>query len=170
MDAQREADKAATQSIESKVIDLTLDSDGESHQASDSDSDVVIVEDLHPRPKGPPNTLAGPSKPEVAVKSKLVSESHSSPSTTIASVNSVFSKAAASKPKKLLSKQKEGPLEWSCPTCTLLNPAHALQCEACQMRRPVDEEGGWSCLTCGENGNPHECWTCRWCGVVKLHS
>ncbi|KIM47632.1 hypothetical protein M413DRAFT_439304 [Hebeloma cylindrosporum] len=170
VDAQREADKAAKQSIESKVINLTLDSDGDDHHASDSD--VVIVEDLHPRRKAPPNALAGPSKTKVAVKSKSFSAptagNHSSSSTMLAPSSSVPAKAA--KPKRSVPTRKTGPLEWSCPACTLLNPAHALQCDACQMRRPVDEQEGWACLTCGEDGNPNECWTCRWCGVVKLHS
>lgn len=149
-----------------------MDSDDDDRHASDSGSDVVIVEDLHPRPKGPPNALAGPSKAKVAVKSKSprTAGNRSSSSATIGSTNSAFPKAAGSKQRRSLPTQKTGPLEWSCPTCTLLNPAHALQCDACQMRRPVDEQEGWSCLTCGENGNPHECWTCRWCGVVKLHS
>jgi hypothetical protein len=145
VDAQREADKAAKQSIENKVIDLTLDSD-----------------DDH---------LAGPSKIKVDVKSTAATlrkaGNHSSSTT---SVNSAFPKAAASKPIKSLSTRTIEPLEWSCPTCTLLNPAHARQCDACQMRRPFHEPEGWSCLTCGENGNPHEHWTCRWCGVVKLFS
>lgn len=60
--------------------------------------------------------------------------------------------------------------EWSCPACTLLNPALALQCDACLSQRPPDETTGWTCLTCGESGMPHDFWSCQFCGAIKVQS
>ncbi|KAF4611976.1 hypothetical protein D9613_004122 [Agrocybe pediades] len=69
-DALREADKAAkaSNSVKTTVIDLTLDDDTPANDhGSGSDSDVVIVEDLHPvKVKNP---AAGTSK--VASSSKI---------------------------------------------------------------------------------------------------
>ncbi|KDR85584.1 hypothetical protein GALMADRAFT_204981 [Galerina marginata CBS 339.88] len=176
-DAQREADKAAKESIESKVIDLTLDDDSDMHN-SGSDSDVVIVEDLHPVSKVSASAVAGPSRkvvPKLKTAGKTLPRSAdgSRPSSS-----SSLGKASHFPTQKLTNAatRKLQPLppshasEWSCSACTLLNPANALQCDACQLRKPLDERQGWACLTCGEAGNPHEHWTCRFCGVVKLHS
>ncbi|CAA7268040.1 unnamed protein product [Cyclocybe aegerita] len=46
--ARREAEKAAQESVESKVIDLTLDDDDD-YPVVGSDDDIVIVKDVHPK-------------------------------------------------------------------------------------------------------------------------
>ncbi|KAL5507454.1 hypothetical protein ACEPAH_6910 [Sanghuangporus vaninii] len=60
---------------------------------------------------------------------------------------------------------------WACPTCTLLNPNHFLQCSACSTVRPrYVSKDGWTCMTCGEVDIPHEFWSCRFCGSIKESS
>ena len=103
---QREADKAAEDSIEDKVIDLTGDYDAEMRPEAGASSrrpnlnNSVVV----PSPKKLYNPLSS-------------TQSSSFPNAT----------------KKLSSE-----VEWSCPMCTLLNPALVLQCNACLSMRPAD--------------------------------
>ncbi|KAL5523729.1 hypothetical protein ACEPAG_7902 [Sanghuangporus baumii] len=77
-------------------------------------------------------------------------------------------------PKPVLSKKLERrvvDVGWACPACTLLNPNHFLQCTACSTLRPrCVLKDGWTCMTCGEVGMPHEFWSCRFCGSVKENS
>ncbi|PPQ64287.1 hypothetical protein CVT26_002170 [Gymnopilus dilepis] len=171
-DAQREAEKAAKQSVESKVIDLTVD---------DDDDDVIVVKDVHPvsRPN-PPNTVAGPSKvlqktkepAKIPLASRPINTNReSAASPPVVQLTTKPTSIASNPANKLQVTPKAAPAgEWSCPTCTLINSPRSLECDACGMRKPYDEQAGWSCLTCGEVGNPHEHWTCRFCGQVKLHS
>ncbi len=76
-------------------------------------------------------------------------------------------------PKKSLpppippNKPSRNPDIWPCPTCTLENSGDKRQCMACLTDRPAD---GWSCMTCGELGNPHQFWSCRFCGNIKQNS
>jgi len=158
--AQREADKAAKESIENKVIDLT------------GDGDVFIVDQPLPGPsKGP---VPVPKKPEVRVSAPAPGPSH----TTKQPHNShrpIISSRDRPRPNlthrsRLLDLVPTSSAEWSCPTCTLLNVPTALQCNACLSTRPVDPSTGWSCMTCGEAGMPHEFWTCTFCGTVKVQS
>ncbi|KAF9225350.1 WLM-domain-containing protein [Gyrodon lividus] len=60
--------------------------------------------------------------------------------------------------------------QWSCRICTLTNGGLVLQCDACLAERPLDTLGGWACLTCGERGTPHQFWSCRFCGAIKMQS
>ncbi|KAF9245697.1 WLM domain-containing protein [Melanogaster broomeanus] len=61
--------------------------------------------------------------------------------------------------------------QWTCPLCTLINKSLALQCDACLAERPVDTSVvGWACLTCGERDIPHNHWSCRFCGAIKMSS
>jgi len=171
-DAQREADKAAEQSVESKVIDLT---------GNDSDEDVIIVKDVHPRPNSS-NSVAGPSKvapkPKEPAKAKAPLSSRSINTNHISTTPSITNSTAkklSTIPSDPVQKLRRPPQpnqtgEWPCPTCTLVNSTRSMECDACGMHRPYDESEGWSCLTCGEVGNPHGHWTCRFCGEVKLHS
>ncbi|KAJ3869294.1 WLM domain-containing protein [Lentinula novae-zelandiae] len=151
--AQREADKAAKESVENKVIDLTLDSDDE--------PDVITVH----------NSAPGPSK--IAVQPpEPVSPSSLPPRTTRAAPSSSSSRTGSqSKPPPFVNLTTK-PLRdrWECLACTLINAAMSLQCEACLATKPSSEQAGWTCLTCGESGMPHEFWSCSFCGTIKAQS
>lgn len=165
------------------VIDLTLSSDEDEH-----DGEVVIVKDVHSRPNPTSSTkataLPQPSNSKPARNVPGLKPSVAAPSTSRPIPSTTPNRSqplnAASKPPKEAPPQTYLPSttsEWSCHVCTLLNPAHAQQCDACTTRRPFVEtiqkskqEGSWSCLTCGEAGMPHDFWTCSWCGTVKLTS
>ncbi|KAJ7044965.1 WLM domain-containing protein [Mycena alexandri] len=169
--AQQEADKAAKESIEHKAIDLTLDSDSD-------DSDVIVVDAR--------STVAGPSKvaipqsKKVAVSTAARPTSKLPPRTAAKSLVSATTKSlTASSLKSQPFRERPAPTpppakksrnDWTCRTCTLINPAMALQCDACLTQRPPDDSIGWACLTCGETGMPPDFWTCRTCGTVKLTS
>lgn len=60
--------------------------------------------------------------------------------------------------------------QWACPVCTLINDAIVLQCVACLSEKPSSMSSGWTCLTCGESGIPHQLWACQSCGTIKTES
>lgn len=169
-DAQREADKAAKESVTSKVIDLTLDDDDIEMTKSDSDSEVIIVKDVHPQPAKSTNANASPSKKKISKPPNVAKTPSSRPVTGQQDLNRRISSSVVSTKKIQPPLHSSVASDWSCSVCTLLNPANALQCDACQTHKPFDEGEGWSCLTCGENGNSHEHWACKFCGGIKLHS
>jgi DNA-dependent metalloprotease WSS1 len=158
--AQREAEKAAKESTESKVIDLTLDDFDDYMYDLDSDSEVIIVENVH---REPPRSSSAAGSSSVPQKISNPTGSSSSRTNKYSDVNSPFTIPI----RKSSSRQ---PVEWSCQACTLSNPYTALQCEACDMRRPPDKREGWTCATCFEPGISHDFWTCPWCGTVKVQS
>ncbi|TFK41965.1 WLM domain-containing protein [Crucibulum laeve] len=179
--AQREAAKAAEQSVTNEVIDLTLDDPKSDH----SDDDIIIVEDTRAHVAGPSKVAAIPQSKAVAKSTAIkvhpsrMSSARINPkdrllnTTPSSSKPSVTKLALSSRPAARIptrSAAKSVATEWACPACTLLNPQSALQCDACTMRRPPDERTGWSCLACGTSGMPHDFWTCTLCGTVKLHS
>ncbi|KAJ6541860.1 WLM domain-containing protein [Mycena capillaripes] len=141
--AQQEADKAAKESVQHDAIDLTLDSD-------DDDSDVIIVDALPTVPG--PSKLAIPQSKQTAVST---------------AARPVIKAPAGTVKAKTLRDPRS---EWTCRTCTLINSAMALQCDACLAERPPDESIGWACLACGKTGMPHDFWTCSVCGTVKTTS
>jgi hypothetical protein len=74
--------------------------------------------------------------------------------------------------------------EWSCPTCTLLNPITQRACEACTTPNPTplpplrsrvkEERGdgggkvlGWYCDFCGSGPRDMSFWSCGECGWVR---
>lgn len=62
------------------------------------------------------------------------------------------------------------PNDWTCPTCTLINPAQSLACEACTTSRPVGRRGpgeGWYCEFCGSGPREMGYWSCAECGWVR---
>jgi len=157
--ARREADKAFKESIEDKAIDLTDDAEG-------YDSDIVILDQPPSRP--------GPSKVAVPQSKVGKATSVSKPSTSelnLASPNQAPPLASQGRsapyPKSNTANATSADLEWPCPTCTLLNKPLSLQCSACLSDRPSI---GWTCITCGEIGMPHQFWTCRFCGSLKTES
>ncbi|EIW73578.1 hypothetical protein TREMEDRAFT_59752 [Tremella mesenterica DSM 1558] len=63
--------------------------------------------------------------------------------------------------------ERTKPKEWSCATCTLLNPASKTRCEACDTARPVDPSEGWYCEFCGAGPRDAGYWSCLECGWVR---
>ncbi|KAJ7665209.1 WLM domain-containing protein [Mycena polygramma] len=147
--AQREADKAAKESIEHDAIDLTLD--------SDDDSDVIVVD------------APGPSKVAIPQSKKVAVSTVARPAPK-APASTLKSKPVRERPAPIPPPAKKARSEWSCRTCTLINSAMVLQCDACLTERPPDETIGWACLACGETGMPYDFWTCTACGVMKTTS
>jgi len=152
--AEREAAKAEKDSVENKVIDLTVD--------SDSETDVIIVDQ---KPE-----VAGPSKVVVTQPKGMVSQDRAiSVSQPKVNKDSHTSGAGSQCTESANGQPKASP-EWSCPTCTLLNEPMSLQCDACLTERPLDPRVGWTCMSCGETGIPHDFWSCLVCGTVKATS
>ncbi|KAJ6520355.1 WLM domain-containing protein [Mycena sanguinolenta] len=143
--AHQEADKAAKESETHDAIDLTLDSD-------EDDSDVIIV---------------GPSKVAIPQSKKAAASTAARPTPVAVKVES---KSVRPRPAATPPPAKKSRSEWTCRTCTLINSAMALQCDACLTVRPPDDLIGWACYACGETGMPKDFWTCRACGTVKLTS
>ena len=58
--------------------------------------------------------------------------------------------------------------EWSCPTCTLLNPLSRPACDACNTPRPPVSGGdGWWCEFCATGPIDMGLWSCVECGYVR---
>ncbi|KAF9817989.1 hypothetical protein IEO21_03064 [Rhodonia placenta] len=108
--AQREAEKAAKESVENKVIDLTNESDSEHEN----------------------DTLDGPSK--------IVARSNGSipaRSAVGSSSRGAASHAAESSSATLVKQATPASQQWPCPQCTLLNEPRAQRCEVCDFTRPI---------------------------------
>lgn len=170
-EAKREAEKAAKSSVTNPAIDLNTDEAG-----SGSDSDVVIVKDLHPRPNKPVNPVVGSSKGNTSTPAVQKDAKKLAPPSPVARIPPTSLKRTTPSmtpnipAKKRQTMGSDETANWTCPACTLINARDALQCDVCQMHKPNNGREGWTCLECGELGNPHEHWTCRSCGEVKLFS
>ncbi|KAG6854156.1 hypothetical protein C0991_010067 [Blastosporella zonata] len=150
--ANLEAEKAAKDSIEDHVIDLTLD---------DSDSEAVVGVD-----QGTP--VAGSSKSlPVQTKRKPTSTSTSSKLSSATPSSAIDDTPER---RKVTATTSQFSSEWPCQVCTLLNAPMALQCDVCLTMRPLSHTAGWACLTCGEPNISHDRWMCHNCGVVKTTS
>jgi len=156
--AQREADKASKESIEDKAIDLT----------SDGEDDIIIL-DHSPSVPGPSKVTVLQSKKVAKIPKATVFKPGRSSAVQSPSLRSRERSAPYSTSKTTTPASSAQP-EWPCPACTLLNKPLTLQCAACFSNRPPDPSIGWTCLSCGEDGMPHEFWTCRFCGSVKTES
>ncbi|KAJ3750900.1 WLM domain-containing protein [Lentinula detonsa] len=151
--AQLEAAKAAKESVENNVIDLTVD---------DDDTEVMVVDNNA--------VVPGPSKiavqlPKSTINSSLPPRPPSKPSSSATGKSVQINQP----PLPNLNTKPSRDI-WECPICTLINPVMSLQCEACLANKPIHAQAGWSCLTCGETGMPHEFWSCSFCGAIKAQS
>ena len=73
-------------------------------------------------------------------------------------------------PEKQSPTPTAGADEWSCPTCTLINPSSSLYCDACTTSRPVKlvtTKDGWFCEFCGSGPREMGFWSCADCGWVR---
>lgn len=78
--------------------------------------------------------------------------------------------SATSRPSPHRPPPAKMPSEWSCPTCTLLNPISARNCEACNTSRPnpTKQNGdSWWCEFCGAGPREMNFWSCTECGWVR---
>ena len=154
--AQKEADKAAKDSVVNDVIDLTGDD-------SDDDPDIEFIDPV-------PLPIAGPSK-KPSTRKPPASNSGKAHSTAGSTALPRHIETNASTVPKAPMVVANSHAEWACQTCTLLNAPSALQCDACLTKRPSPPDAaGWTCVQCGESGMPHDFWSCRFCGTIKRQS
>jgi cell division protein FtsN len=160
--AQQEAEKAARDSHHSNAIDLT---------DFDFGDDLIILDDGPSGSTDPHASRSTGSQPSSGSQSGAIQRRPPG-------VN-VLTKPRPP-PVNKASKPSAGP-PWTCPTCTLINEALALQCGACLAVRPSQirlqairtgdvAPAGWTCDVCGVQGMDHQFWTCRFCGSAKTDS
>ncbi|KAJ8702029.1 hypothetical protein PTI98_000778 [Pleurotus ostreatus] len=175
VDADREAAKAVEESIESNAIDLTGDSDDEVVILNDPTNSTKVAaaqSDRTATATAIPNVEESDDEIEIIGEPIAVPQKHSLKSTDTRRVTQPQTSKLPNTVQTLLPRSKPQPVptEWSCPTCTLLNPMRALTCDACLTPRPINKAYGWMCHACGEYPMPHEFWTCRSCGTMKASS
>jgi hypothetical protein len=101
----------------------------------DSDSDVVIVEDIHRKPPSS-STIAGPAPPPSVPQRRSNASGSSSSNTNKSHINYDANPSSKTSIRNTYSRPQAQLVEWSCQACTLLNPYISLRCEACDMHRP----------------------------------
>ncbi|EMD42291.1 hypothetical protein CERSUDRAFT_110816 [Gelatoporia subvermispora B] len=179
--AEQEAEKAAQESREDKVIDLTADTDSEpefvtvsvgtpSDESSNSPdstpkpSSSATSSEHRPTPKTSTTRQSRPMNPHVrsSFLKRARAATRTPPSTPATPDERHHSPA-------ILPTTPEG---WTCPRCTLINDALTVQCGACLLIRPEPEEPAntWSCAVCGEKGISKDFWSCSFCGSIKSRS
>ena len=149
--AQREAEKAAKASVESKVIDLTLD-DMHDYIYSDFDRDIIIDDDdkgTH-RPEGNSSSTAEMRKGWSCLACTFINFPTVSRCEICDSV----------RPKIKPTEQK------AAPPSNNSNPASVKR-----KLRPLSviTHSDWSCSKCTLD-NPHDFFSCAACGTIKAQS
>ncbi|KAI0347974.1 WLM-domain-containing protein [Trametopsis cervina] len=171
--AQHEADKAARESVQDHIIDLTGDSDTEvlivDEKLSTGENTKVAVErsrksrSATPASPSPRGSSPGyqPKRPSSRIRTTPLPRQKTPPPSPMV--------LTASSDSHGTWRAKES---WECPRCTLVNEPLTLQCAACAWVRPLasSPEQGWTCMVCGEGAMPHTFWSCRSCGTIKQQS
>ncbi|KAH8119143.1 WLM domain-containing protein [Phellopilus nigrolimitatus] len=196
-EAQKEADEAARDSIEDKaaVLDVPVgdrDSFPPENSAAGASTSKTPTNDLGK--EGWPCPVCTLNNPSGTLRCLACLSTCPFGAPTTSTIKANLSSASTSqsrlKPAKELHRKKSsGPASpltsdqakcvdpceadscWSCPTCTLRNQDHHLQCSVCCTIRPQKQsKDGWTCMACGQIGMPHEFWSCRLCGHIKESS
>jgi hypothetical protein len=153
-DVEREVRKAQEESVGIDAIDLT-GSDGEAEEVK-AESSKEGAKRISPQPTAIRPTKTPRSTP---IPSQTVATRPAHKATT--ATQKPISDAAMS--SDLLN------ADWSCPVCTLLNPAYTLSCEACAAPKPTQKtsKAGWYCEFCAAGPRDVEFWSCTECGWVR---
>ncbi|KAG0707589.1 WLM domain-containing protein [Suillus ampliporus] len=174
--AQREAERAAKESIEDLIDDSPLEP--WSCPACTLHNEPIVLQCAACFTVRPCNSPKAASQSHVAGPSRI--QGNASGSTSDARGQS---RATADKqpnntkvpshptphPRKPAKTSADGG-QWTCAVCTLVNDQQANQCTLCLTGRPQDLSMGWTCTTCGEPDMPHQFWSCRFCGAIKTES
>ncbi|KZV93751.1 WLM-domain-containing protein [Exidia glandulosa HHB12029] len=154
-EAEAEAKHAADHSIVVDVIDLTEDDEPILAAPRPASSGPVRSDRKRPPEPGPSSRPASAPRADDRVRPSAASSSRSAP-------------------QRQQKRETSTDAQWPCPSCTLLNAPLALQCDLCLTTRPMSsssvQDAGWVCVSCGEGGNHHEFWTCRFCGTMRPFS
>ncbi|WVW84480.1 hypothetical protein I302_106514 [Kwoniella bestiolae CBS 10118] len=190
LEAENESKKAQKESVGVDAVDLEIDkesgtggmADGGSKVidlTGDSDEEVSLEKQESKEKSISKRTLEKPSIPSSSSKATTPRPTPTSqPSSRPAPYPSSNSQppsstTSTSKPKP---KAKPETQEWTCETCTLVNPPLVTTCEACLTPRPsatpIPAEGirtdqGWYCSICTAGPNDMERWSCGVCGEVR---
>ncbi|KAI9631827.1 WLM domain-containing protein [Dioszegia hungarica] len=157
---EEEVRKAAEESVGIDAIDLTGEDGDDAGPFTPISTSTSTPSSIGPiRPTHRSGTIASSSSSTSASTSKPPTSRKQPPSSSI---------PGPSKPiRQPPLPAHEQPTEWSCPTCTLLNPLHHLSCDACATERPPHVKTGWFCGVCGEGPVSWDRWSCEGCGVVR---
>jgi hypothetical protein len=141
--AQQEADQAAKASVETKVIDLTLDDDMNDYIYSDFDQDIIIIDDDSDEgtPRSGRHSSAGSSKGWSCTACTFIN-------LPIASHCEMCDLARPKSKVAIPSRNSDS------------TPA---------KNRPSPPSVHWSCWKCTLD-NAHESWSCTACGTIKARS
>ena len=141
--------------MESKIIDLTSDSDGEVQGTGTTGTGGAGSSRLTPSSKSE-------SRPQVI---------RGSTAQILRNINTADKPRSSTSDTPITKGMRPDPMAspWTCETCTLVNEPLALSCDACLSPPPRDPASGWICLDCGTEMET-ELWMCRLCGSIKTES
>lgn len=123
--------------------------------------------------RGSGKSLAGPeSRKRFTVKDDGASEDHKRMKSRGLLADSLYDhlrkiRTSAEPTRRNIPRDK-----WECVVCTLLNPLHMEECDACGTDRPRGSnvrDGYWLCERC-RRFNAKDIWMCRGCQTIKTSS